>query len=149
MKHLNRAAPWRAGVVAVAALCAASCATKIEMRPEGTRLGSGVNPDTGALLDARTRFRVSDAEAVAWIEFKNAFGRHTARFQWFNDDGELVLDSGPVPVTSDDKLYAWRRVWSSLPIRGAPAQLMPGDWRVLVYFDDKKIETLKFNIRQY
>jgi len=123
-----------------------SCATKIEMKPTSIKLGAGIDKDTGSLTEEREKFRSTEKQAVAWAQFANAYGRHMARFKWFNDEEQLVLDSGPIPITDDDKLYEWRRVWSTLPILDSPAQLMPGDWTVEVYFDGEKIETLEFGL---
>lgn len=131
--------------VCVALLC--GCTTKIVMKPTGTKIGGGIETTNGNLVDERSSFRVTDERAVAWVEFANAYQSHTARFKWFNPRDELVLDSGPVPVTNDDKLYVRRRVWSTLPIRNAPAQFMTGGWEVQVLFDGKKIETLKFDLK--
>lgn len=125
-----------------------SCTTKIEMKPTSISMGGGIDDKTGKLIDAGEEFKSTDTEAVAWAEFQNAYGKHTARFRWFNEREQLVLDSGPIPVTDDDMLYAWRRVWSTLPIKNSPAQLMPGDWTVKVYFDGEKIETLEFEIEE-
>ena len=143
------------GVVSLGALVATlaagvmlGCAHKIVMEPTKFQMGVAVVKTTGDLAGVQKTFRTGDEQAVAWVEFANAHGDHTARFRWFNERDELVLDTGPLAISPGAGLYAYRRVWSILPIRGAPAQLMPGDWHVEVLFNDKKVETLKFTLKQ-
>jgi hypothetical protein len=121
---------------------------KIVMRPGSTQVGAGVDENTGALKNVSTRFQVTDDHVVAWAEFNNAFKGHTARFQWFNPEELLVLDSGPIPIVTDDQLYAWRRVWSVMPIKDSAAVFTPGTWRVDIYFDQKRIRKHKFVIQE-
>lgn len=134
-------------VLCLVAVWAAGCATTIVMKPTGFATGAALGERDGTLRDERDVFRVTDAQAVAWAEFENAHGEHTARFRWINGEDLVVLDSGPLRVAPDDQLYRVRRVWSVLPIRGGPAQFMPGKWRVEVWFDDEKVETLKLKIK--
>jgi len=117
------------------------------MKPGLMKTGGGIEPSTGELLDQRHVFTKNDKEVVAWASFDQAHGEHTARFKWFNPDGLLVLDSGPVSINPDDQLYEWRRVWSVLPIHESPASLMPGTWKVFVYQNQKKIGTLHFQLQ--
>lgn len=135
---------FASALAALLLLC--GCATKIKMEPTGAKIGAAVDPTNGMLLGEDDEFDITDTQVVAWMEFKNAYGAHTVRFKWTNDDDELVLDSGPIPVTTDDKLYEVRRVWSALPVRGASAQFMPGDWEVQIFFDGEEYETLDFDI---
>ena len=135
------------GMAALVAACA-GCATTIVMRPTEFAVGAGFNERDGALRDERDSFRTSDRQAVAWVEFENAHGDHTARFRWINPEDLVVLDSGPLRVAPDDQLYRVRRVWSVLPIQNGQAQFMPGKWRVEIWFDDEKVETLKLRIKE-
>ncbi len=136
-------------VAAMAVLMlASSCATKIVMEPAKYRMGSEVDRNTGTLVDTRDTFTTTDEQAVAWVSVKNAYGSRPFRFKWYNPENELVLDSGPVPVTDDNLLYKYRYVWSTLPIAESPAALMAGKWEVKIFFKDKKVETLTFKIKE-
>lgn len=138
----------RGWVLCLALLCGMGCTTTIVMRPTEFATGSAVDDRDGRLRDERDAFRVSDRQAVAWAEFENAHGERTARFRWINSDDLVVLDSGPLRVAPDEQLYRVRRVWSVLPIAGGTARYMPGTWRVEVWFDDEKVETLKLKIKE-
>jgi hypothetical protein len=138
---------WTGVVCTALAFMLAGCATEIEMKPKSFKLGSQILTKDGVLDTPRSYFKSNDNQAIAWVEFEQAHGTHTVRFRWFNDRDELVKDSGIIQVSPDGQLYRWRRVWSILPIKDAPAQLMPGDWHVDIYFDDDKVETLKFEIK--
>lgn len=150
MNDLQRKPVWTVLLCAVTALgaawIAAGCATKIVMEPTRFALGRSVDVETGALQGERNVFKANDEQVVAWVQFKNAAGRSTVRFKWYNDEEELVLDSGPQRVVPDDQLYTWRRAWSVLPVKDAPASLMRGDWRVDIYFNDKRVKKLGFDI---
>lgn len=134
-------------LVLASVLVAAGCRTTITMKPTEFAVGSGVDPRSGALRGEGDTFRVSDAEAVAWVEFENAHGAYPVRFRWINPEDRVVQDSGPLRVAPDDQLYRVRRAWSVLPIRGAPAELMPGRWKVEFWFRGEEVETLKFRIK--
>ena len=138
------------GCILAVGLGMAGCATKVIMKPTGFAVGGGIDEETGYLNGKRDVFHVSHDQAVAWAEFENAHGDHTARFQWFNPKGELVHDSGVIPVTPDaeGEMYAKRRVWSTLPIYEAPASLMPGKWRVKVWMDEDEVEELSLKIKR-
>jgi len=128
--------------------CAGCAHTKLVMKPSKIALGSEINPADGSLVDKKAKFSIDDEKAVAWVEFKNAYGSaHKARFSWVNPLKIVVMDSGLVPITPDEQLYDWRRVWSILPIRNTQAEFTPGNWKVHIYFDDKRIETIKFTIK--
>lgn len=125
-----------------------SCATKIKMQTLAVKTGWEINPKYGALINERSEFKSTDKQAVAWVEFTQARGSHTTRFQWFNPDGALVLDSGPIDVVPEaGMVYERRRTWSVLPIKDHPAELMPGKWKVDILFDNKKIDSAKLSIK--
>lgn len=134
-------------LVVALVMAVSGCAQKIVMKPKSAKIGSAYDARTGELKDKRSSFRVTDRQVVAWIEFENAHGDHTARFKWYNPDGIVVLDSGPIPVTPDEQWYKVRRVWSVLPVKGASASMMPGKWKVETYFGQDRIDTLKFKLK--
>ena len=119
----------------------------ILMKPSFMRIGSNVDESSGELTDQRIQFTPDDQHAVAWVSFAQSHGEHTARFKWYNPQGQLVLDSEPILLNPDDQLYEWRSVWSVMPIKDSAASLMPGRWHVLIYLNHKKIGTLYFNIQ--
>lgn len=145
--------PFLAGVrrasavfLLLAAALAGGCATKITMETASIKTGRAVNA-SGDLREEEDDFETTDVAAVAWAEFLNVHGSHQVRFQWFNDEDELVLDSGPVPLSPDaSKLYDVRRAWSVLPIHGHPPAQMTGDWTIKVLLDGKPLDELEIEI---
>lgn len=123
------------------------CASKITMETRAIKTGLEVNPEYGSLTTVRESFKTTDAQAITWIEFSKAHGTHTTRFKWYNPDGNLVLDSGPIDIAPPSgQVFDRYRAWSTLPIKGHPAEMMPGKWKVEVYFDNKKIDSVKLSI---
>ena len=75
-------------------------------------------------------------------------GAHTVRYRWFDPEGNLYLDSGPVALNPGGEYRPRATVSASMPIAGAPAAWLPGEWKVAVEYDGEPLTTQRFDLEE-
>ena len=77
----------------------------------------------------------ADAARVAYrTEFENVSSTTFGRCRWSSPDRETFFDTGLVPLTTAP--FAEKSILlCSLPVRGAPPSIYPGEWSLTVYYD--------------
>lgn len=101
------------------------------------------------LVGPRTQadaIRTDDADVTLWVRFAAVAGPHTVRVRWIDPLGRLALDSGPLPLNGEGGYRELAGLTSTLPIRQAPAGLLPGAWRARVEVDGALLVDQRFTI---
>lgn len=91
-------------------------------------------------------FTTHDARATVWLDLRDLAHAHTIRYRWFDPAGNLYLDSGPVALNPDGAYRPRATVSASMPIAGAAAAWLPGEWKVVVEYDGEILSTQPFQI---
>ncbi|WP_419659714.1 peptidase C14, caspase domain protein [Desulfosarcina variabilis str. Montpellier] len=94
-----------------------------------------------------SQFSPKDGKAVSFIKLHNIKGSHQIRWDWITPSGELYATSNDFllrtrPGYERDHITAWH----TLSIKDQPAATLPGKWKVMVYLDDKPLDTQIFTI---
>lgn len=100
----------------------------------------------GSPVEIGDDFTTHDARAVVWLDLRDLAHAHTLRYRWFDPAGNLYLDSGPVALDPDGAYRPRATVAASMPIAGAPAAWLPGEWKVVVEYDGEVLSTQPFQI---
>ncbi len=93
-------------------------------------------------------FTTHDARAVVWLDLRDLAHAHTVRYRWFDPEGNLYLDSGAVALNPDGGYRPRVTVSASMPIAGAPAAWLPGEWKVSVEYDGEALTTQTFDLEE-
>ena len=93
------------------------------------------------------QFSPQDGKAVSFIKLRNIEGSHQIRWDWITPSGRVYATSNDFPLKTRP---GYKRdhitVWHSLSIKNQPAATLPGKWKVMVYLDDKPLDTKTFYI---
>lgn len=93
-------------------------------------------------------FTTHDARAIVWLDLRDLAHAHTLRYRWFDPEGNLYLDSGPVALNPDGGYRPRATVSASMPIAGAPAAWLPGEWKVSVEYDGEPLTIQTFDLEE-
>ncbi len=126
-----------------ALLVTAGCASGVlSTRLDRLALCRDVTADgLGGPVQIGDSFTTHDARAVVWLDLRDLAHAHTVRYRWFDPEGNLYLDSGPVALNPDGGYRPRATVSASMPIAGAPAAWLPGEWKVSVDYDGDALTT--------
>lgn len=141
-----RLAPLRAVVLLVTAGCAPGV---LNTRLDRLALCRDVTADgLGSPVQIGDSFTTHDARAVVWLDLRDLAHAHTVRYRWFDPEGNLYLDSGAVALNPDGGYRPRATVSASMPIAGAPAAWLPGEWKVSVEYDGEALTTQTFDLEE-
>lgn len=142
--------PRSALACAAALLFAAGCASGVlTTRLDRLALCRDVTADgLGSPVQIGDSFSTHDARAVVWLDLRDLAHAHTVRYRWFDPEGNLYLDSGPVALNPDGGYRPRATVSASMPIAGAPAAWLPGEWKVSVEYDGEPLTTQTFGLEE-
>ena len=102
----------------------------------------------GSPVQIGAGFTTHDARAVVWLDLRDLAHAHTVRYRWFDPEGNLYLDSGPVALNPGGEYRPRATVSASMPIAGAPAAWLPGEWKVAVEYDGEPLTTQRFDLEE-
>jgi len=93
------------------------------------------------------QFTTQDEQAVSWVRFVKDLNSHQMEWRWYAPNGQLYARSFDVVPPRDFTSGDWEgKVWSSIQIKDCDPEDMPGQWRVDILKDWKRIETEYFTI---
>ena len=92
-------------------------------------------------------FSTQDEQAVSWIRFSRDLQPHRMEWRWYSPDGQLYARTFGVIPPRDFTSADWEgKAWSSIQIKDCDPEDMPGQWRVDLLRDWKRVETEWFTI---
>ncbi len=91
----------------------------------------------GRPIDNQIVFHKTDPIIFIWINLMNVMGKHNIEFQWINPVGNQHFVYGQY---SHPKIMAkYLPMWSYINIHDNRDKIIAGEWRVMVYVDNKKV----------
>jgi len=104
--------------------------------------------DDTRILDQETNsFSTDDPAVVAWVRYQNLSGKHTLRWEWIDPDGMLYIDTGTFPIASPPNKPAVNgTAYHQILIKGETAEQLPGEWKVIIYADDRRMAMSAFDL---
>ncbi len=98
--------------------------------------------------DCRTyTFSPDDDEAVSWLLIWRDSRAHTVEWRWYYPEGRVYARSFGVIPPIDGYMGFWGApIWSCLKIAGTDVASMPGNWKVDVIVDYRKVLTEHFTL---
>ncbi len=91
-----------------------------------------------------TRFGIDSAGVTLWLAFADVLDAHTLRVRWRDPLGRVQSDSGPIALNREGGYRPRASVSARLPVRGAPASLLPGEWTAEVAWDERPLVARTF-----
>ncbi len=102
--------------------------------------------ENGTPFDIRNSFSMSDSNSTLFFTLKNVKGTHVVRMEWIDPEGkEYFVSENHTPHKILAKYLPW---WSFIYIKDKRENVVPGDWRVEVSIDGKKVLTESFLISE-
>ncbi len=92
-------------------------------------------------------FSRSDEKAVSWLKLGPIYKSHRVEWRWYSPDGKLYYTGSYTIPDPGEEPWEWYKTWNSIDIRGRKAAELPGEWRVDVYVDGRKLLTEEFVIK--
>ncbi len=137
------------GWLALPAACAGCSSGVLATRLDRLVVCHDVTADAlSSPVQIGSTFTTHDARAVVWLKLDDLAHPHTVRFRWYDPEGNLYLDSGPVALDPDGAFRPHATVSAGMPIAGAPAAWLPGEWKVSVDYDGENLTTQKFDVEE-
>jgi len=103
--------------------------------------------DSGMPLYRTTTFTTDDEQAVSWLLIWRDSKSHTVEWRWYWPEGRTYARSFSTIPPIDGFTGMWAApVWSCLKIKGTDVAYLPGNWRVDVIVDYRKVLTQYFTI---
>ena len=103
--------------------------------------------DSGMPLYRTTTFTTDDEQAVSWLLIWRDAKPHTVEWRWYWPEGRTYARSFSTIPPIDGFTGMWAApVWSCLKIKGTDVAHLPGNWRVDVIVDYRKVLTQYFTI---
>jgi hypothetical protein len=103
--------------------------------------------DSGMPLYRTTTFTTDDEQAVSWLLIWRDAKPHTVEWRWYWPEGRTYARSFSTIPPIDGFTGMWAApVWSCLKIKGTDVAHLPGNWRVDVIVDYRKVLTEYFTI---
>ena len=106
--------------------------------------------DSGTIaipIDPTTKFSTNDREVNALLEFKDLYGKHVLKWNWYDPNGDLYYSTGNTPIEASIGSFLRKATaWHKLSIRGDRAESYPGKWKVKIYVDKEYKKTKYFTI---
>ncbi|MGD9188187.1 MAG: hypothetical protein PVI89_08255, partial [Desulfobacteraceae bacterium] len=144
-------------VVCLLTFCFTACATtnKIEKKPpskfESLTLSKQIEKKQTRALPSKSTslFTTQDEQIIACLKFKNIYGKHTIRWDWYGPSGNLYHSSGNFPLEIKGGFFVKEATpWHRLKIKGDKAAEMPGEWTLKILFDGEIIQTRTFTLKK-
>ncbi len=109
-------------------------------------MAKGVYPN--AVPCERTyTFSTDDEQAVSWLLIFRDSRVHTVEWRWYYPEGRTYDRTFSVIPPIDGFTGMWAApVWSCLKIEGTDVARMPGNWKVDIIVDFRKVQTEYFTI---
>jgi hypothetical protein len=109
-------------------------------------MAKGICPNA-VPCDRTYTFSVNDDEAVSWLLIFRDSNVHTVEWRWYYPEGRTYDRTFSVipPIDGFDGMWA-APVWSCLKIAGTDVARLPGNWKVDIIVDFRKVQTEYFTI---
>lgn len=109
-------------------------------------MAKGVYPNA-VPCDRTYTFSVNDEQAVSWLLIFRDSRVHTVEWRWYYPEGRTYDRTFSVVPPIDGFAGMWAApVWSCLKIGGTDVARMPGNWKVDIIVDFRKVQTEYFTI---
>jgi hypothetical protein len=109
-------------------------------------MAKGVCPNA-VPCDRTYSFSVNDEQAVSWILIFRDDNVHTVEWRWYYPEGRTYARTFSVIPPIDGYAGMWAApLWSCLKIAGTDVAHLPGNWKVDVIVDFRKVLTEYFTI---
>jgi hypothetical protein len=103
-----------------------------------------IDDDTYLPVNETTVFNTNDEIVWVWSHFGEAAGKHRVKWDFYQPNGSLYLSDD----YDWDEVYCDHYVWNGIYVRGYQAANLPGQWRVDISLDGKKVKSLNFTINR-
>jgi len=111
----------------------------------GHTMAKSIDPSTRTPIVTATEFLTTDSAAHSWFEIKmDTFGRIMFNWKWYEPSGSVHRENPTFELVVKDQIC---RLWDTLPIKGAPAEVRQGTWRVEVFARTEKLFEETFIIK--
>ena len=98
-------------------------------------------------IEPTTKFSANDREVNALLEFKDLYGKHLLKWDWYDPKDDLYYSTGNTPIEASRGSFLRKATaWHKLSIRGDRAENYLGKWKVKIYVDKEYKKTKYFTI---
>lgn len=122
-----------------------------EFKVVETSLAKGIRDrgTKGVPINPTTSFTTQDDQVVSHIKYKNLWGKHHLRWEWYTPDGDLFTTTDDYPIETSEDTYVKEGSSShKISIRGTEAAQYLGKWEMRVYVDDELYESKYFTLNK-
>ncbi len=144
-KLTNARSSFGRAALAMFAITAFGCSARtIEPRLVDHAFASATPSPLAGPAVRDTRFGIDSEGVTLWLAFADVLDAHTLRVRWRDPRGRVQSDSGPIALNRDGGYRPRASVSARLPVRGAPASLLPGEWTAEVSWDERLLVARTF-----